>query len=326
MAVIRYGPIVDLVAGSIGGTTFGETTSGPTTRRRAGPPNPATSRQLAARSAQSAAAKLWGTLTNLQRAAWDTAAELLVLANAVGNKYTRTGYALFTQINATLSAAGVAMITTAPATTEPDQLTAVAITPTLSGEATTALSATWNGGTPTTSAVILRTGPISGAGTTPPRAWLKTVIVFPPSTAPPQDVTAEWIATWGDLPTQKAYKLLAQFRPLNTTTGVTGCPAFSTLSVAGTIEQLTDPVTVLSIDTTSGPAAGGTLVKITGTNFTRRTVVYFGDVPTLLSTTTSTTSITATTPATTAGTVPVTVRSPEGCSGADGAPTFTFIT
>ena len=67
--------------------------------------------------------------------------------------------------------------------------------------------------------------------------------------------------------------------------------------------------TVTGISPTSGPAAGGTLVTITGTGFTGATAVDFGTNPATDLTVVNDTTITADSPAGT-GTVDVTVDDP----------------
>ena len=86
------------------------------------------------------------------------------------------------------------------------------------------------------------------------------------------------------------------------------------------------PPTVTSITPTSGPAAGGTTVTITGNNLSGATAASFGGVPgTIL--TNSNTSITVTSPAGAVGTtVPVTVTTPSGTSGSVALGQFTYGT
>jgi IPT/TIG domain len=74
----------------------------------------------------------------------------------------------------------------------------------------------------------------------------------------------------------------------------------------------------------SGPAAGGTAVTITGTNFTGATAVKFGNVAASFSVN-SATSITATSPAGAAGTVDVSVTTPAGTSPVVAADQFTYV-
>jgi hypothetical protein len=82
--------------------------------------------------------------------------------------------------------------------------------------------------------------------------------------------------------------------------------------------------TVTSIAPTSGPAAGGTSVTVTGTNFTGVTAVKFGSNNASSFTVNSATSITTTAPAG-SGTVDVTVTTPGGTSATSGSDQFTYV-
>jgi len=81
--------------------------------------------------------------------------------------------------------------------------------------------------------------------------------------------------------------------------------------------------TVTGLSPTSGPAAGGTPVTITGTGFTGATGVDFGTVAATSFTFVSDTSITAVSPAGT-GVVDVTVTTPGGTSATSAADQFTY--
>ena len=77
-------------------------------------------------------------------------------------------------------------------------------------------------------------------------------------------------------------------------------------------------------DVTSGSAAGGDSVTITGSGFTGATDVGFGSVNAAAMTVDSDTQITATSPAGT-GTVDVTVTTPAGTSATSSADQFTYV-
>ena len=81
---------------------------------------------------------------------------------------------------------------------------------------------------------------------------------------------------------------------------------------------------VTGLSPTSGPAAGGTLVTITGTGFTGATVVDFGTTAATDVTVANDTTITADSPAGT-GTVDVTVTTPGGTSATSTADQFTYV-
>ena len=83
------------------------------------------------------------------------------------------------------------------------------------------------------------------------------------------------------------------------------------------------PPAVTSLSPTSGSTAGGTLVTITGTNFTGATAVDFGTTPATSLTVVNGTTLTADSPAGT-GTVDVTVMTPAGTSATSSADQYTY--
>ena len=102
---------------------------------------------------------------------------------------------------------------------------------------------------------------------------------------------------------------------------------------AYTYTSVTPPPTFISITPSSGPAAGGQTVTITGTNFvTGSTSVTVGGIAATNVSVSSSTSLTMTTPAHTAGTVDVIVTTTGGSVTGTGAytyvaaPTFISIT
>ena len=82
---------------------------------------------------------------------------------------------------------------------------------------------------------------------------------------------------------------------------------------------------VTDVSPTSGPAAGGTTLAITGTAFTAATAVSFGGDAAANFTVNSDTSITAVSPPASGGTVDVTVANAGGTSAASPDDLFTFI-
>ena len=98
-------------------------------------------------------------------------------------------------------------------------------------------------------------------------------------------------------------------------------------STTGAADQFTyqPPPSVTGVSPNSGPTAGGTVVSITGQNFTGATAVKFGASSATAFTVNSATSITATSPAGSSGTVDVTVTTPNGTSGPGSADHFTYV-
>jgi len=84
------------------------------------------------------------------------------------------------------------------------------------------------------------------------------------------------------------------------------------------------PPTVKKMSPKAGPAAGGTLVSITGTGFEKAASVHFGALAAKEVTYISATSLTAVSPAEALGKVPVTVTTANGTTVASPKTTFTF--
>lgn len=105
-----------------------------------------------------------------------------------------------------------------------------------------------------------------------------------------------------------------------------GTPTTYGLGFKNYLAGLTPPTTptVGALVPSSGPAAGGTSVTITGTNFTGATMVTFGVAAAATFAVNSATQVTATSPAGT-GTVDVTVTTPSGISPISTADRFTYI-
>lgn len=85
------------------------------------------------------------------------------------------------------------------------------------------------------------------------------------------------------------------------------------------------PPTVTAVSPTGGPIAGGTLVTVTGTDFTGATDVKFGTLSGTDVTVVDATHITVKSPAQAAGTVHVTVTTPDGTSATGTADQFTYF-
>jgi hypothetical protein len=82
---------------------------------------------------------------------------------------------------------------------------------------------------------------------------------------------------------------------------------------------------VTGITPSSGTMAGGTVVTITGSNFTGASAVCFGGTPATTFSVVSDTAITATSPYHAAGTVDVTVTTPSGTSATSAADQFSYV-
>ena len=99
----------------------------------------------------------------------------------------------------------------------------------------------------------------------------------------------------------------------------------SSVSGATQFTYTTPPLpTITALSVSSGPAAGGTQLTLTGTNFTDVEGVYFGDLFTTDITVASSTSLVVQTPPHVAGTVDVLVSTHAGVSALAQAARFTY--
>ncbi|MGH8487410.1 MAG: hypothetical protein ACREXS_00675 [Gammaproteobacteria bacterium] len=112
-------------SGSHDGLTASRNSFGQYMRTRAIPVNPASSAQGAARARLAAYAALWRTLTDAQRAGWESLGVMMVRTDSLGQQYTLSGFLAYVAVNSARVAAGDAAVTDAPAlVTPPTPLTA----------------------------------------------------------------------------------------------------------------------------------------------------------------------------------------------------------
>jgi alpha-tubulin suppressor-like RCC1 family protein len=134
------------------------------------------------------------------------------------------------------------------------------------------------------------------------------------------------VATWGE----NKYGELGNGTsgaPSDTPVLVSGLAEVKGIAAGGShdIVYSEPPPSVTSLNPTSGPAAGGTTIRITGANLEGATAVDFGAHGATHFTVDSASSITATAPAGAAGTVDVTVTTPAGTSATGTSDHFTFL-
>ncbi|MBT0768317.1 IPT/TIG domain-containing protein [Kineosporia sp. J2-2] len=98
-------------------------------------------------------------------------------------------------------------------------------------------------------------------------------------------------------------------------------------ATAGTVNDFTYVTTpsVTGLSPASGPSGGGTVVTVSGSDFTGATAVFFGTVAAASFTVSSDGSITATAPAGAAGPVDVTVTGPAGTSATSPSSRFSYL-
>lgn len=117
MAKVKYGPVVADARNSIDGVVYSRNQYGAYTRIKVSPTQPRTPYQLELRGNLSEISKAWSyTLTDEQRAAWETWAQNNPVTDIFGNSQVLSGIAAFNRVNGVLLAIGESLITTPPAT------------------------------------------------------------------------------------------------------------------------------------------------------------------------------------------------------------------
>lgn len=102
MAVIKTGPIVADIRGSVGHETFARNQGGPYVRARSSPTGEPTDEQLACQATMTALSPLWSAqLSEQQRTAWRAYAHEHPRPNRWGENTITNGYARFIRLNFT---------------------------------------------------------------------------------------------------------------------------------------------------------------------------------------------------------------------------------
>lgn len=100
MALVILGGAVASASGSVGGVTFSRNRGGAYMRNRTVPVNPGSARQQTVRFAVAQLSTRWvETLTDAQRAAWETYAENVLLPNSLGQMRNVGGLAMYVRSN-----------------------------------------------------------------------------------------------------------------------------------------------------------------------------------------------------------------------------------
>lgn len=129
---MKYVPsaLIGVLSRSQGSTTASHNRFGAYFRGRIVPVNPNTTKQAAARAALSGLSAGWRALTETQRAGWAALGSQMVRNDTLGQSYTLTGLQAYTSLNRNLLTTGLAVLSTAPAFTQPTLLTLLTATAT----------------------------------------------------------------------------------------------------------------------------------------------------------------------------------------------------
>lgn len=222
------------IRGKIGGTVFSKSRSGPYIRNKVTPVNPRTSNQQTVRSILAFFSQAFRTLTAIQIAAWNEAANNGFTGhNIFGNTIRKTGHALFVSLNTNLNIIGVAQINSPPLQAGAKNMES--ISPVASnGGATLFLFGLNHAGTNTvpagTTLVVSGCAPVSaGISFVKSKMRIFTTVAAAANT----DTTNLWaayIARFGTPPV--GAKIFIGVNAVNLVTGETGIPLKESLVVA----------------------------------------------------------------------------------------------
>ena len=135
MAKLLFSSLIDGMRGRTGGVVFGANASGPYVKRFAPPLTSNTAKQLTRRQVFSSWASSWRSLTNTQRANWNTyaAAAPQEKFDSLGNSYFLNGFQWYVALNTNLNLVGRSPISNAPVIAVPSAPTIGTLTITAPG-------------------------------------------------------------------------------------------------------------------------------------------------------------------------------------------------
>lgn len=229
MAKILLGATLADARGSVGGATYTKGRFGAVLRIKVSPVQPRTGRVLNVRGLFSTLAKSWAnTLTDAQRAGWNSLAAANPRTNVFGNSITLTGLQLYESVNRNIQITGAALIAAAPANLDVTNL--LTITPTAADGANT-FSVAFTA-TPLAAAdylVVHASGPFN-AGRSYFGSKLKQIFVGAAASVSPANIHAAYIAIFGDL--RATNKIQVRAFVIRATNGAASTPLSSDIIVA----------------------------------------------------------------------------------------------
>ncbi len=179
---------VGTISGSIAAQTYSHNKGGPYIRNRGVPTISLTPEALAAKSRMSTEAAAWGTLSAIQRSAWDSYALQRPVIDALGSPRHLSGFQQFVGINARRAFNADARLLVPPITTSPNGLLTLVLTADI-GAGTVALAFT-----PTplgaTEALYFKAAVTNSPGITFVRNLLRLLPFSPAAQVSPFDIQA----------------------------------------------------------------------------------------------------------------------------------------
>ncbi len=218
MAKVKLSALVSEMRGKLNGSVFSRNRGGAYLRTKITPLNPQTLAQTLVRSAFTAVSQSWKAITQAQRDAWDASVNNFIGTDVFGDQKTPSGFNLFMKLNKNLSDVGVATLVLPPVPGAVQAFTSLSLSAN-----TTLGTFDMTASDPVAANTSVKV--FSTAGVSPGKTFVKSefrqIGVLPSGSPAVNDFAANYIATFGSLPSV-GLKAFIKFVPVNELTGQTG--------------------------------------------------------------------------------------------------------
>lgn len=220
MAKIKLTAFLADIRGKVSGTVFSKNRSGAYARTKVSPINAQTVRQSAVRSAFTAFAQAFRSLTSTQINSWNSAVSNFTSTDVFGDVKTPSGINLYTKLNMNLAQVGVSPISDPPLPSEIPAVNSLALT--ANGTVPAVSLAFTPTPVPTDTAFIVEaTAPVS-----PGKSFVKSeyrqITFLNAAATSPANLLSVYAAKFGNPITGQ--KIFVRVTPVNKLTGQRGIP------------------------------------------------------------------------------------------------------
>jgi hypothetical protein len=214
-------------SGSVAGVTSSRNRYGQYRRTRAIPVNPNTAAQLVQRGYLTSASQAWRSLTDEQRAGWNTLALSVTIVDGLGQASNPSGFQLFTGCYTRMKLVGQAGATSPPANVP--AITPVSITAAAAAAGAATFTVT-HGAAPSDTALVIEASPPLSVGVNYCSDFRFMAYVAGESVGAAKSIKAEWVAKFGAL--NAGQRIFVRTFSVSETYGFAAGTAVRTVTVA----------------------------------------------------------------------------------------------
>lgn len=224
MAKIKLGSNLADIRGKVNGHVFSKNRNGNYVKTKTTPINRHSTAQGAVRAFFSTLTKGWKSLTDAQRASFNTAVENFRKQNSLAESIVLTGHQLYIALNRNLQTIGASVITSAPAVTTIAPVTSFVVDADVS-DATQVV--TYAPAIPANTKMLVEaTRPLS-AGKNSNSQDYKKIGVYVTADVSPLDITSAYEAVFGTGWKTAGQKIFYRIRQVGSTTGISTTNLYS---------------------------------------------------------------------------------------------------